>query len=1575
MSIQNGLKRASLPLLLLALSIMSVTLVTSLSPVSAAPTGTYFDHVVIIAMENQPYSIFTTGQTPFENSLLAVGASLSQDDHYPTNENCSAGCYVAFTTGSESLGASQGDGWSCCIVAPNIIDQLKTAGLSYQLFCTEGCPRGLDHFPFPGYSSLQGDPNILEGTGACSSDCRSAVVSAANSASPPNYIWFTPTDAENMHDGSLAAGDSYLKSFLVGSGTVASPATGSLLASNLFTSSNYHTLLWIWWDECGVSNGDGLNCDGNSDSPNVYYGKMVKPGFTSSLQYNEYSELATIENNWGLPLLANAASPPANANGAGPATISDIFGSSGPLPLSASFTYLPTTPIANTLVTFTASASGGTAPYSYSWSFGDGSTATGSTPTHTYASSGNYNVTLTVMDSASGSVKSSQTVQVSPVPALSASFTYSPSQPTSGQTVMFTGSATGGTSPYSYSWNFGDGSSGTGLSASHSYSSTGTYTVILTVGDSASHTASATKSVTVTAIQALATSFTYSPSSPTNATSTSFSASATGGVQPYSYSWNFGDGTTGSGQSVSHLFNPGTYTVTLTATDSESPPKTATSSQSITVTAAVSSGNFGVCTSLPQGWNCGNASGQGGSASATITNGVAVVSMSNVGGDSNNYGFATTQKGTFPWSPCSAPASGVLPAGITTVTTTFTPTTLPSPSSGSRYHIYVALYYWLPNGAVSAGSSTYQCLDTQVRVENIGGTFSQVGSTATYDPGDSFGWDQVAIGSVTTGSSYTLTANVSTQCQSDEAAWGIPTSTPCQLAGIEIGIEGYQFDQLNVSFSSVGWTTTPPSPDFTISATSPAAVNPSQSASSTITITPENGFTGTVALTDSVPSGLTCGAISPTTLAGSGTATVSCSATAGGTYTLTVIGTSGSLTHSATTTFAVNQADFTVTASAPAAVNAGQSSTTTITITALNGFTGTVSLTDTAPIGLSCGSISSTSIAGSGTATISCTATNAGSYSLTITGTSGSLTHSASTTFNFRDFTISASSPASVSTGSSGTSTITITALNRFSGTVTISDSVPSGLTCGSVTPSIVAGSGTATLSCSSNNQGVYTVTITGTSGSLTHQTTTAFTFGTPSDFTITATSPSAVNVGSSAKSTITITMINGLTGTIALTDSAPSGLNCGSISSTSITANGVVTVSCSSSSASTYTLTVTGTSGSLTHTATATFTFYDFGLSANPSSLSINTGGQGTSTISLNLLNGFSSTVMLTLSSPTGVAASLSTSSISGSGTSTLSISPTNVGSYTVVVTGTSGSLTRTISVTISVGTQASPVLTAPATETLVQTSTLTFTVTGTDSSVPTPSLTLSANQLPSDASFATVQGNSPVSGTFTWTPTTRDAPGTYTVSFTITDGVSVAQTYVVITLLSANVLPIITVPGPQNATIGGNLHFTISGNDPTGTGGTVILSATGLASNMAFDPSTGAFSFTPSKAQAGQTYMVNFTATDSSNPAWTKTESVPIHVQATTSAPSGGGCGLGCLFPTSMTTTAWLVAIGALIGIVSSIALLHIRASAELAAARKRVRSLNTQNQPSRTYHSARTPRRLAARAGRSRNVTDDD
>ena len=420
-----------------------------------------------------------------------------------------------------------------------------------------------------------------------------------------------------------------------------------------------------------------------------------------------------------------------------------------------------------------------------------------------------------------------------PPPPLSTSFTSSPSTPLVNVPVTFTATTTGGKAPYIVSWNFGDGASGTGASMTHIYASVGSLTVTETATDSSSpsQTASSSKTLTIGTPQPLSTSFTLLPTSPSVNSPIAFTAVTTGGTAPYSNSWTFGDGGTATGPAVTHIYTSAqSFTITEIATDSSSPQQSATSSQVVTVASSLT-GNFGVCTNLPLGWNCGNLHTSAPSpSSAQIVNGVFQSQQSNPGlGGSNDYYYSTTQKGTFPWTPCSAPASGVLPPGITSVSVNFTSLSYnPGSSPGSdRYHIYIALYYWLPNGPVTGGGATYQCLDTQVRVENIGGAFSPIGSTATYNPGDSFGWDQVTL-QTTPGQSGLLVASVADQCLQDLQAWGLPTNTPCQLAGIEIGTEGYQFQELDVNWYHVNLNIgpIPLSTGFTFQPASPIVSTP-----------------------------------------------------------------------------------------------------------------------------------------------------------------------------------------------------------------------------------------------------------------------------------------------------------------------------------------------------------------------------------------------------------------------------------------------------------------------------------------------------------------------------------------------------------------------------------------------------------------------------------------------------------------------------------------------------------------------------------------------------------------------------
>jgi PKD repeat protein len=108
--------------------------------------------------------------------------------------------------------------------------------------------------------------------------------------------------------------------------------------------------------------------------------------------------------------------------------------------------------------------------------------------------------------------------------------------PTSGQAplnVNFTGSATGGTAPYTYSWNFGDDQASTSQNPFHSYPSEGAYTATLTVTDNEGGNAVASQVITVTKTAvSLAAAMSATPTSGQAPLNVNFSDSVSGGTAP-----------------------------------------------------------------------------------------------------------------------------------------------------------------------------------------------------------------------------------------------------------------------------------------------------------------------------------------------------------------------------------------------------------------------------------------------------------------------------------------------------------------------------------------------------------------------------------------------------------------------------------------------------------------------------------------------------------------------------------------------------------------------------------------------------------------------------------------------------------------------------------------------------------------------------------------------------------------------------------------------------------------------------------------------------------------------------------
>src|SRR2546425_6325748 len=152
---------------------------------------------------------------------------------------------------------------------------------------------------------------------------------------------------------------------------------------------------------------------------------------------------------------------------------------------STSFTVAPPTGPAGQSISFSASASGGTPPYIYSWTFGDGvGTSSAQSPTYSYSSPGSYVVVLLTTDSVGATATAFNIVTITGgnigLTAIISINTYAPQ---SGQTVLFTASASGGTAPYSYNWNLGDGGTATGTSIGYLFGKAGNYTVVLTATD------------------------------------------------------------------------------------------------------------------------------------------------------------------------------------------------------------------------------------------------------------------------------------------------------------------------------------------------------------------------------------------------------------------------------------------------------------------------------------------------------------------------------------------------------------------------------------------------------------------------------------------------------------------------------------------------------------------------------------------------------------------------------------------------------------------------------------------------------------------------------------------------------------------------------------------------------------------------------------------------------------------------------------------------------------------------------------------------------------------------------------
>lgn len=306
---------------------------------AATATIPAFSHIFIIVLENKESStIIGNAEAPYFNQLAQTYglATQSHGQRHPSLPN-----YLALTSGSTHGITS--DCTTCFIDAPTIVDQLEAAGHPWKAYiesmpspCFVGNKGKLyqqKHNPFIYYDTIRTNPmrcaNIVP-FDTFSADLQANVL--------PDYVWITPNMCNDMHNCPVSTGDAWLKTWVP-----------QILRSPAWQQDG---LLLITFDEGSSKAGCCTNAVGGR-IPTLVISPLGKPAYRSSVAYDQYSLLRTVEEAWGLPLLANAASSRSP-------NLSDFFVQPASVPTitaTAPSTPLLTAPTTSTpLLTITASS-------------------------------------------------------------------------------------------------------------------------------------------------------------------------------------------------------------------------------------------------------------------------------------------------------------------------------------------------------------------------------------------------------------------------------------------------------------------------------------------------------------------------------------------------------------------------------------------------------------------------------------------------------------------------------------------------------------------------------------------------------------------------------------------------------------------------------------------------------------------------------------------------------------------------------------------------------------------------------------------------------------------------------------------------------------------------------------------------------------------------------------------------------------------------------------------------------------------------------------------------------------------
>ena len=261
--------------------------------------------VIVVVEENHSIGqIIGSPQAPFLNRLATKGTLLTS---YFAITHPSLPNYIAMVSGDTQGITSDCDG--CNVDAPNLADQLETAGVSWKAYmedlpapCSDAYRAGAyakKHDPFMYFASVRDHP------GRCAKVVPLGQLDGDLAAGRlPRLVFVTPNLDHDMHgageggdDATLtAAADRWLEGLY-----------GKLAASSAWRDD---TRLVVTWDE--GAGGDKIGCCGGLATggrvATIVTGPGVMPG-RDDVTYSHYALLRSIETLFHLPLLGHAGDP------------------------------------------------------------------------------------------------------------------------------------------------------------------------------------------------------------------------------------------------------------------------------------------------------------------------------------------------------------------------------------------------------------------------------------------------------------------------------------------------------------------------------------------------------------------------------------------------------------------------------------------------------------------------------------------------------------------------------------------------------------------------------------------------------------------------------------------------------------------------------------------------------------------------------------------------------------------------------------------------------------------------------------------------------------------------------------------------------------------------------------------------------------------------------------------------------------------------------------------------------------------------------------------------------------------